>query len=120
MWCSSRIYFRSSTLYINDMQNASRIFQPIMFADDTNLFYSHKNIKHLFRIVNQELKNIHTWFNANKLSINLTKTKYSFFHSSYYNDLIPLRLPRLEINNNTIKRETVMKFLGVLLDENLN
>ena len=25
-------------LYINDMQNASRIFQPIMFADDTNLF----------------------------------------------------------------------------------
>ena len=107
-------------LYINDMQNASRIFQPIMFADDTNLFYSHKNIKHLFRIVNQELKNIHTWFNANKLSINLTKTKYSFFHSSYYNDLIPLRLPRLEINNNTIKRETVMKFLGVLLDENLN
>ena len=107
-------------LYVNDLQNASQIFKPIMFADDTNLFYSHNNIKQLFQIVNQELKQIQTWFNANKLSLNLTKTKYSFFHSSYYSDLIPLRLPRLAINNKIIKRETVMKFLGVLLDENLN
>ena len=82
-----------------------------MFADDTNLFYSHNNIKQLFQIVNQELKQIQTWFNANKLSLNLTKTKYSPItkYSSYYSDLIPLRLPRLAINNKIIKRETVMK-----------
>ena len=93
-------------LYVNDLQNVSQIFKPIMFADDTNLFYSHNNIKQLFQIVNQELKQIQTWFNANKLSLNLTKTKYSFFHSSYYSDLIPLRLPRLAINNKIIKHET--------------
>ena len=34
-------------LYINDLYLASNILEPIMFADDTNLFYSHSNIKTL-------------------------------------------------------------------------
>ena len=91
-----------------------------MFADDTNFFYSDNNIKRMFKIVNQELKRVQIWFNANKLSLNVSKTKYSFFHSSAYKDKIPLRLPTLEINNIIIKRDPTMKFLGVLLDENLN
>ena len=33
-----------------------------MLADDTNLFYSHKNIKALFQIVNSELKLVNEWF----------------------------------------------------------
>ena len=37
-------------LYINDLCKASNIITPIMFADDTNLFYSNKNIKILFKI----------------------------------------------------------------------
>ena len=106
-------------LYVNDLQKASNILKPIMFADDTNLFFSHKNIKNLFKTMNKELINIQEWFNANKLSVNATKTKYSFFHSLAFQDRIPLRLPKLEINNVTIKREQIMKFLGVYLDENM-
>ena len=90
-----------------------------MFTDDTNFFYTHKNIKNLFETVNKELKSVQTWFNANKLSLNISKTKYSFYHSKGYSNLIPLQLPALKINNMTIKRETTMKFLGILLDENL-
>ena len=41
-----------------------------MFADDTNLFYSNKNIKTLFQIVNSELKLVNEWFLGNKLSLN--------------------------------------------------
>ena len=106
-------------LYVNDLYKASSILKPIMFADDTNFFYSNKNIKQLFHVMNQELLNIQTWFNANKLSLNITKTKYSFFHSLAYQDRIPLRLPSLFINGINIKRETTMKFLGILLDENI-
>ena len=91
-----------------------------MFADDTNFFYSNKNIKLLCKTVNEELARIQIWFNVNKLSLNIAKTKYSFFHSSAYKDTIPLRLPKLTINNVTIKRELTMEFLGILLDENLN
>ena len=49
-------------LYVNDLHNASNILQPIMFADDTNLFYTHKNIKELFKVMNLELINIQQWF----------------------------------------------------------
>ena len=55
-----------------------------MFADDTNLFCSHKNLKALFQIVNSELKLVTEWFLANKLSLNAKKTQkktnYVLFH----------------------------------------
>ena len=35
-----------------------------MFADDTNLFCSHENIKTLFQVVNSELKLVTEWFLA--------------------------------------------------------
>ena len=69
--------------------------------------------------MNKELAIIQEWFNANKLSLNASKTKYSFFHSLSFSDRIPLRLPELKTNDVVIKREENMKFLGVLLDENL-
>ena len=64
-----------------------------MFADDTNLFYSEKDIKKLFQTVNNELEKISQWFISNKLSINETKTKYSFFHKPSKRDYISLALP---------------------------
>ena len=60
-------------IYVNDLNNASSILDPIMFADDTNLFYSHKNIHQLFAKVNDELEKIGDWFKANKLSLNNKK-----------------------------------------------
>ena len=90
-----------------------------MFADDTNLFYAEENIKTLFDTVNIELQKIRQWFISNKLSLNVTKTKYSFFHKPSKKDNIPLVLPKLSICNNEIKRSKSIKFLGVFLDENL-
>ena len=42
-------------IYVNDLQYASNLLDPIMFADDTNLFYTEENIKTLLDIVNIEL-----------------------------------------------------------------
>ena len=53
-----------------------------MFADDTNLFYSHHGIKTLFSIVNEELEKLGDWFTANRLSLNIKKTKYTYFHKN--------------------------------------
>ena len=39
-------------IYVNDICNKSKIFEPIIFADDTNLFFSHKNIKEIFHTAN--------------------------------------------------------------------
>ena len=91
-----------------------------MFADDTNLFYSNKDIKSLYEFVNRELININTWFQTNKLSLNVDKTKYVLFHKPRQRNKIPLNLPSLKIDQTEIKREQSLKFLGVLVDENLN
>ena len=32
-------------IYVRDLCNTYKIFEPIMFSDDANLFFSHKNIK---------------------------------------------------------------------------
>ena len=66
-------------IYVNDLPNASLVLAPIMYADDTNLFFSHKNLKQIFLTVNKELKNIHEWFIANKLSLNTKKLNIHFF-----------------------------------------
>ena len=38
-------------LYINDMCNVSTLLKPILFADDTNLYYSGKDIDDLCSVV---------------------------------------------------------------------
>ena len=91
-----------------------------MFADNTNLFFTHKEIRNLFQIINQELENINQWFISNKLSLIIKKTKYSFFHKLRQKENISLLLPNLIRNNYKIQRTESIKFLGVLLDENLS
>ena len=91
-------------IYVNDLNNASSILDPIIFADDTNLFYSHKNIHQLFAKVNEELEKIGDWFKANKLSLNNKKTKYTLFHKNSIKDDLPLKLPDLKIANNQIEK----------------
>ena len=106
-------------LNVNNLHHASKVLNPIMFADDTNLFFSHSDINLLFEKMNKELANVCNWFNANKLSLNVKKTKFSFFHKSSKKYNIPLRLPNLNINWFTIEHESSIKFLRVWIDENL-
>ena len=107
-------------IYVNDLCKASSEISAVMFADDTNLFLSNKNITNLFTTMNTELKKITEWFKANKLSLNVSKTKYSLFHQLKKKKHIPVSLPFLKLNNIKITRDTSTKFLGVLLDENLS
>ena len=47
------------------------------------------------------------------------KTKYVLFHKVTMCDSLPLQLPTMTFNNIEIKRENSVKFLGVIIDENL-
>ena len=103
-------------IYVNDLPNSS-VLEPIMFAYDANLFFEHTDLKILFSMVNDELKEIYEWFNANKLSLNDDKTKYSLFHKPSKTDDLPLLLPKVLINYKEVERVGSIKFLGVLLDK---
>ena len=68
-------------IYINDIHNSSSKFNFFLFADDTNLLYSDKNLRTLENIVNKELENISDWLFANKLSLNIAKSNFVIFHT---------------------------------------
>ena len=66
-------------LYINDISNSSNLVNFILFADNTSIFSSGNDLCKLVHNANQELIKLSTWFKANKLYLNLKKTKYILF-----------------------------------------
>ena len=94
----------------------SDLFDFHLFADDTNLFYKHKDITLLQSNLNKELSNVDAWLCANKLSLNMEKSNFVMFHPRQKKiDSI-----NLMIKDNPLKQEYCIKYLGVLIDSNLN
>ena len=68
-------------IYINDLPNASTIFNFTMYADDTTLSTSIQSIKmtnpnvNVDTLINNELRKISDWLSINKLSLNVNKSK---------------------------------------------
>ena len=84
-------------LYINDLNNVSTLVELILFADDTNLFTSHKDPVYLTASLNSELNKSSTWFKANKLSLNLKKTNYMLFKPRQKRYHFPMQISGLLI-----------------------
>ena len=92
------------------MHYSSNKLQFFLFADDTNLLYSDKNLKSLEKVVNKELTHVSDWLNANKLTLNIKKSNFVLFHpyikkpdyisdqSPQYSNVMPLYFTQ---NSNT-------------------
>ena len=106
-------------VYINDLKIFSNVSDAIIFADDTSLFISEKNINTLFTMANLELQKMNEWLKANKLSLNAKKPMFSLYHKSTQKDNMPLALIILRTDGVELKGKAIIKFLGVLLDKNL-
>ena len=101
-------------IYINDLPLVSNVFDMLMYADDTTLYCNiNQNISE--EVINVELLKLWDWLGANKLSLNIAKTKYMVFHTSKRNMIYP----NLKVNNNTIERVTEFNFLGVILHSHM-
>jgi len=66
--------------FINDLPNASNLHTH-MFADDTQGLATGDNLEMLIDDVNGELKKWAVWFCANKMAVNVSKTKFIIFHN---------------------------------------
>ena len=60
-------------IFVNEIDNSTEVLDPVLFADEANLFCSDNNIRTLFETANQGLSLINDWFLANKLSLNVQK-----------------------------------------------
>ena len=66
-------------LDVNDIQYCSSKLQFVLFADDANVLYAHKDLKTLELTVNAELQNLYNWLTSNKLFLNIKKSNYVIF-----------------------------------------
>ena len=94
--------------YINDFPNASKLFNFIMYADDTSLFCCLEDIQSPQKkyTLNRELQKIYKWLLANKLKLNVAKTKDMIFNKRNKN----INTIYLNISNNVI--EHVHQFIS--------
>ena len=97
-------------IYVKDLNQVSNILDPIMFADDTNFFYSHHQIKTLFETVNCELKNISQWFRANKLSLNIKKKSIHYF-INILSKTDSFKIANIENRKQSNRKNTIHKIL---------
>ena len=88
-----------------------------MYANDTTVFFTNTSLDALFRVTNAEVIKIAAWFYDNKLCINLNKTNFLVFNSNDYNFCNP---HQLVLNHVVLEHKDFTKFLGVLIDANLN
>jgi len=102
-------------IYINDIVNSSQALTFVLFADDTTVYTSHKYIDTAINSMNNELQRVAKWFDANKLSLNVSKTQTMLL--SRKKKLTPSI--SVSIKDQEIARVAKTKFLGVVVDEHL-
>ena len=98
-------------IYINDLPNASHVFDCLMYADDTTLFCCLEDIKSINKqgVINEELQRIHDWLIANEFKSNTTKSKYIMFRKQNKN------IPSFNIHINNVNIESVQNFNFLVL-----
>ena len=123
--------------FINDLHLATWLL-TLLFADDTAVIDSDTNLPVLISRVNSEIQKIANWFRANKMSVNVSKTKYILFRPRGQKINLNLEENGIIYNSNEIggpvdpnkifklgrihndhpdKAERTYKFLGIHLDE---
>ena len=114
-------------IYVNDIYSVTNL-DLIMYADDTCLLtpiaINHSSTSSKTSIdtadtLNQKLNCIYNWLSANKLSLNISKTKCMLFHYKQKNIFVN-EYPDIKINNTSLKYEEHYKFLGFFLDNTLS
>ena len=88
-----------------------------LFADDTNIYRSRKNLNDLELILNQELYAVAEWMKSNRLAPTILKTNFVLFHSK---KLKPYKSLNLKIDGMNIQEVSTVKYLGVTFDSNLS
>lgn len=89
-----------------------------MYADDTTLCQSARDIDQLNIMLNMELELVIQWITDNKLLINAGKTKCMILGSKYF--LKPSLTLHLDIEGNVIQQVEEIHLMGVIVDSSLS
>ena len=101
-------------LYINDFPDISSKFTSLLYADDTALLFEASSITELQNNINTELPKVCKWLQANKLSLNTSKTYYQL-----YNNSKTVADVNVVLNGVNIDCAETVRYLGVFIDKEL-
>ena len=66
-------------IFCNDLNLNLTYLSCIQFADDTTLYFTHKNLRVLQACIDHDLSILTDWFKANSLTLNIGKTNVLLF-----------------------------------------
>lgn len=91
-------------IYINDINDCLPNSELVLYADDTTTLDQHNNLEQLLDLMNKTQSEASSWFTANQLHLNVSKTMKCIFTLKHCDlDILPSA-----------------KFLGVYLDSRLS
>ena len=102
-------------IFINDLPNATNLFVKL-YADDTFLCAQNKDLNLLEKEVNVELRKIYIWLTSNKLTLNISKSKFMIFSNQRKNR----RDIKVKFNNKNLEQCCTYKYLGIVIDDKLD
>ena len=91
----------------------------ILFADDTNVFVCDKSFDGAIVKINQILRKMKLYLEANYLHVNLIKTKFIHFQTPRQIGMEKYNY-KIYFGNDKIKKTDNIKFLGVTINESLS
>ena len=100
-------------IVINDLF-LSHGLTSVSYADDCTVIASSRDCDELVTKVNLQLNRIQTWLNANKMKLNVEKTKFMYFTNRKRKSTASIK-----IKNTPIEECNYFKLLGVHIDNGL-
>lgn len=107
-------------IYVNDIHNVLKNSFVNLFADDTLISVSGKDFEQVTMSMNNELKMLYDWLCQNKLKLNNSKTKCMVIGSKANCRKFNNSGFSLNINGEIIDYVSEIKYLGIILDQQLN
>ena len=104
-------------LYINDLHFSMKQSSTSHFADDTCISFSATKIKTLETVLNNDLRTLTDWLQANRLSLNADKSKLIIFKSKQKRITYTFSI---KLNGSKLIPTDNVKYLGLYIDQNLS
>jgi len=107
------------SIYINDLP--LHIESPCeLFADDTTIHNSDKNIETLLSTLQSDIKRLEEWTELNHMSLHPKKSKFMIITTRQKRQTLNLTSTTLKLCDNNLEEVDHHKLLGLRVDNNLN
>jgi len=105
-------------IYVNDLPNCPLASDIVLYADDTVLYYSSKDLTDLQLHLNVDLETVSEWFSRNLLTLNLSKCNSVIFGSPH--KLKRIQEISIQVKGTILDSTESFQYLGVTLHQSVS